>query len=59
MGKRAASEEAKVVLASTEAAWKKLEAKVKKMDEQMRNKKRGLVALTPKLSRRGGRRQKR
>jgi hypothetical protein len=38
-GKKAASDEASVILASIEAAWKKLEAKTKTLAKQMKNKK--------------------
>ncbi len=38
-GKKAASDEASAVLASIEAAWKKLEAKTKTLAKQMKNKK--------------------
>ncbi len=43
-GKKAASDEAGTVLASIEAAWKKLEAKTKTMAKQMKNKKGDWVA---------------
>lgn len=43
-GKKAASDEANLVLTSTEAAWKKLEAKAKKMAKQMKNKKGAWLA---------------
>ena len=43
-GKKAASHEASTVLASIEAAWKKLEAKTKTLAKQMKNKKGAWVA---------------
>lgn len=43
-GKKAASDEANSVLTSTEAAWKKLEAKANKMAIQMKNKKGAWIA---------------
>jgi hypothetical protein len=43
-GKKAASDEANLILTSTEAAWKKLEAKAKKMAKQMKNKKGAWLA---------------
>ena len=44
VGKKAASDEASAVLASIEAAWKKLGAKTKTMAKQMKNKKGAWVA---------------
>ena len=43
-GKKAASDEARAVLASIESAWKKLEAKTKTLAKQMKNKKGAWVA---------------
>ena len=43
-GKKAAGDEAAAVLASIEAAWKKLEAKTKTLAKQMKNKKGAWVA---------------
>ena len=43
-GKKAASDQASAVLASIEAAWKKLEAKTKTLAKQMKNKKGAWVA---------------
>ena len=42
-GKKAASDEASAVLASIEAAWKKLGAKTKTLAKQMKNKKKAWV----------------
>jgi hypothetical protein len=43
-GKKAASDEASAVLASIEAAWKKLESKAKTLTKPMKNKKGAWVA---------------
>ncbi len=43
-GKKAASDQASVVLASIEEAWQKLETKAKKMAKKMKNKKEAWIA---------------